>query len=676
MIKKICICIGAYNAGQAFSDIASQASKKLADMGITYPLNRLQVIVWPYTSHNLLVSLATEQGLPSLRYHLELLRSDMEQGHPETHTLILSSPYFIYCPQNLEILLHELIDVFPKTAIAAVLLPERQDLDIEALGRNNYFFYGAPTFGTYWANAAQGYIPDYLTIIGLIHKILGAEALLVPEDTSLSAENIVNILAVLTGITAGQADDLLQSGYDAARYNRLLIPRELVQFAAVCNFASVQPLSPGFISTWAEQWRHFMPGGGFPGSLLSLWPLAERKALAEGVAGSNTRAATLLGRESLFPPFTEQDWEPPSALSPEGAYEITRRLDTAFCKHLVRKYAHTPIDCQALDQKICYQALLEAVEPACPPPRVYGTFIPKLAVLTTTYNHEKYIGDCIESVISQAVDFPIVHIIADDASTDATQKIVKTYAKKYRHIIPIFEQTNTMGVGNLQRLFSAVRSPYVALCEGDDYFTDSGKLQKQVDFLEAHPECSLCFHPVLVAFEDDPTQKRFFPTPEALPHNKRPPYSLSDIIQGNFIQTNSVVYRWRFVYGLPQWFSFTMLPADWYWHLLHAEVGDIGFIDEVMAVYRRHSNALFYTAEKKSIAQRTRFAYQELATYDAINKHFLYRFDDVIQTLASGIFADCLTWAMEMNDYYVFNIIVESFPRYSQEFVRSVSRNA
>lgn len=125
---------------------------------------------------------------------------------------------------------------------------------------------------------------------------------------------------------------------------------------------------------------------------------------------------------------------------------------------------------------------------------------PLVAIRCITYNHEPYIRDALEGFVMQKTDFPFVAIVHDDASTDKTADIIREYAAKYPDIIkPIYETENQYSKpGNpLGKLMNAAvlatGAKYIALCEGDDYWTDPLKLQKQVDFLESHPECALIF---------------------------------------------------------------------------------------------------------------------------------------------------------------------------------------
>lgn len=123
---------------------------------------------------------------------------------------------------------------------------------------------------------------------------------------------------------------------------------------------------------------------------------------------------------------------------------------------------------------------------------------PLVTVRCTVFNHEPYLRKCLDGFVMQQTTFPFVVIVHDDASTDKSVVIIEEYAEKYPHIIkPIYEQENQYSKhdGSLWRIMNeATKGKYVALCEGDDYWTDPLKLQKQVDFLEKNKEYVMCFH--------------------------------------------------------------------------------------------------------------------------------------------------------------------------------------
>lgn len=221
--------------------------------------------------------------------------------------------------------------------------------------------------------------------------------------------------------------------------------------------------------------------------------------------------------------------------------------------------------------------------------------LPKLSIICLAYNHAKYIKDALEGFVMQKTNFPFEVLIHDDASTDGTTEIIQEYAQKYPDIIkPFFEKENCWKNGinfSKEKIWPQVKGEYVALCEGDDYWTDENKLQKQVDFLDAHPECSICFHPVKVIWDDEREKSSVYPDSRVL--KKIDGFNFNSLLKRNFIQTNSVVYRWRFHKDNYDLMPNGVLPADWFLHLLHAQIGQIGFLPDVMAVYRRNAGGIW-----------------------------------------------------------------------------------
>lgn len=143
--------------------------------------------------------------------------------------------------------------------------------------------------------------------------------------------------------------------------------------------------------------------------------------------------------------------------------------------------------------------------------------IPLVTIRCITYNHEDYIRECLEGFIMQQTDFPFEAVVHDDASTDGTAEIIREYAEKYPDIIkPVFETENQYSKhdGSLGRIMNQhMRGKYIAFCEGDDYWTDPHKLQKQVDFLESHPDCAMCYTKVKCydSLRGDVNQSPVFP---------------------------------------------------------------------------------------------------------------------------------------------------------------------
>ncbi len=215
---------------------------------------------------------------------------------------------------------------------------------------------------------------------------------------------------------------------------------------------------------------------------------------------------------------------------------------------------------------------------------------PKVSIITLTYNHENYIEDALRSFVNQIVSFDFEVIVSDDASQDETQKIIREYAKLYPNIIkPIFHKKNIGAVPNLHNALKQVKGEYLSLCDGDDYWTDTLKLQKQVTFMDKNPEYYLYFHDVNIIFQDAKVRNEIYPRLKS--DNE---VSLSGLIKNNFIPTNSVMYRSLDYKNIPD----DILPPDWYLHIFHAKNGKIGYLKETMATYRRHSNGIWWDSIK------------------------------------------------------------------------------
>jgi glycosyltransferase involved in cell wall biosynthesis len=212
-----------------------------------------------------------------------------------------------------------------------------------------------------------------------------------------------------------------------------------------------------------------------------------------------------------------------------------------------------------------------------------------VTVLLITYNHERFIAQAIESVLMQQTSFDYELVVIEDCSTDRTRDIVTDYQRKHPHRIrAVLAATNEHNTKAWTREALAARGRYIAFLDGDDYWTDPGKLQKQADFLDTHPECALCYHNVLM-FDDEGRE-----APRLRYTRPQPAVSTrDDLLAGNFIHACSVMSRARLVDPFPSWFDEFRLSGDWAILILNAQHGHIGYLDEVMATYRRHSGGVW-----------------------------------------------------------------------------------
>jgi glycosyltransferase involved in cell wall biosynthesis len=213
---------------------------------------------------------------------------------------------------------------------------------------------------------------------------------------------------------------------------------------------------------------------------------------------------------------------------------------------------------------------------------------PQVSVLTITHNQEDFVAETVTSVMTQETDFDYELVIGDDASTDGTRDLLVTLGAQYpRRIHLLFADTRLGPLHNFARTYRKCRGQYLATVDGDDYWTDAYKLQRQVDLLEARPEHAMCFHSAYIVRNDQTPSASVF-----RPHKIKPEYDVNDILEYNFIATCSPMYRKGLYESLPDWY-FSTPVYDWPLDVLYAMRGTIGYIDEPMAAYRQHTGGIY-----------------------------------------------------------------------------------
>ncbi|WP_417860776.1 glycosyltransferase [Winogradskyella sediminis] len=216
---------------------------------------------------------------------------------------------------------------------------------------------------------------------------------------------------------------------------------------------------------------------------------------------------------------------------------------------------------------------------------------PLVSISCITYNHVDFIEEALNGFLMQETDFNFEVLIHDDASTDGTEEIIRTYQKKFPSIIkPLYEETNQWVKGRKGSAvfnFPRAKGKYIALCEGDDYWADPLKLQKQVDFLENNQDVNICF-----------TRAHLLKNEEFRMHAVPEPFHVSSfefielIKHYNFIATCTVLFRKPKHFEFPTWFH--KLPfGDLGVYKLVSEGKKVQCIDEVMSVYRIHDNGIY-----------------------------------------------------------------------------------
>lgn len=249
-----------------------------------------------------------------------------------------------------------------------------------------------------------------------------------------------------------------------------------------------------------------------------------------------------------------------------------------------------------------------------------------VSISCTAFNHENYIREAIESFLMQKTDFKFEILIHDDASTDRTAEIIKAYEKQYPDIIkPIYQTENQYSQGIAIEKLNTERAKgrYIAICEGDDYWSDPSKLQKQVDFMEKHPECSLCVHGGFVVNASDKKVLQY-----NRPSKSNKYFTVEEIIEGGgglFI-TNSMFFRTEYSNFKPRFYEIASV-SDYPLAIHLALVGGVYYMDEYMSAYRV-GDLTSWTSKNLADFDKTLQHYRKISNMlDELNLYTEFQYD-------------------------------------------------
>lgn len=282
----------------------------------------------------------------------------------------------------------------------------------------------------------------------------------------------------------------------------------------------------------------------------------------------------------------------------------------------------------------------------------------KVSVLMITYNHKKFIAQAIDSVLMQEVDFEYEIVIGEDCSTDNTRNIVIDFQKKYPQKIRLLLPEKNLGMhNNLITTLKACKGKYVAVLEGDDYWSSPHKLQKQADFLDKYPECSICFHNATELYEDKSQKIHSFTSdyPQQI-------LDIEDLLAQNFAYTCTAMFR-RILfthYKFPDWYSQGLVPVgDYPLWIFNAEHGKIGYLFDVMGVYRIQNEGIWSSKNKVKQLQ------DEIIVNEYINKYLNLKYQDIIKNKISLFHSEIAKEYEKKGDHvqaikYLKKLLIES----------------
>lgn len=255
---------------------------------------------------------------------------------------------------------------------------------------------------------------------------------------------------------------------------------------------------------------------------------------------------------------------------------------------------------------------------------------PLVSVHLLTYNHAPFIRQAVESAIAQITNFPYEIIIGDDCSTDGTSAIVDEYAARYPDLIKVVRGEKNEGPQpNAIRILSNCRGKYMAALEGDDYWIDPYKLQKQADFMEANPDFAMCFTNSRVEFFDSDDE------PYHLNDNiEKDVFELADMIGEEdvwFMATATLFYTMKSIFPVEPWFH-KVKSGDITMIILSARQGKIKYLPDVTAVYRRHSAGASNTDYRDDAV----FLKNRIIMYNGLNQATGYKFNKIFKRNLGG----------------------------------------
>lgn len=293
-----------------------------------------------------------------------------------------------------------------------------------------------------------------------------------------------------------------------------------------------------------------------------------------------------------------------------------------------------------------------------------------VSVVCTTYNHELYIEEAIQSFLIQETDFPFEIIIHDDASVDNTCNIIKEYHALYPNIIrPIFQKKNQYSQGNFQPSVYAAsfsHGKYIALCEGDDYWIDTKKLAKQVASFARHSGCDICFHSAC-CFDNNKKVNYVINRYSATEHI----FLLKEFISigGGLCPTASLMFRRHVFDEMPQWVN--KAPAgDYYFQVFGAKRGGGIYMPDVMSVYRYAGvNSMTTLARKRNLTEMEKFIAIDMTLIDKLLVHIGEEHSFSLKRRKSAIYMEGSFSLLNRGDFNGFIKFIE----YSWNIQRYIS---
>ena len=270
---------------------------------------------------------------------------------------------------------------------------------------------------------------------------------------------------------------------------------------------------------------------------------------------------------------------------------------------------------------------------------------PLVSIVCLTYNEEEFVRDTFDNFLSQKTNFSFEVLVYDDASQDSTPEIIREYAVKYPDIfrVTLYEENNFkkgLGFYGLRVGFDEARGKYIAYCEGDDYWCDDHKLQKQVDFLELHPEYEICAHETIIRNDydliEDGTLFSHTNVNIFLDRTKRNHYTFEDTLTGNIFHISSMMFRNKPI-KWPEWIN-KVTALDMVLFMILAEKGCIYRLDEVMSVYRHNVKSI--TSTQPQFGNQIAFNNQSIELVVQMDEYWMHKYQTQISRVVARYYVN------------------------------------
>lgn len=278
---------------------------------------------------------------------------------------------------------------------------------------------------------------------------------------------------------------------------------------------------------------------------------------------------------------------------------------------------------------------------------------PIVSVCMITYNHEKYIAQAIDSVLMQKTNFDYEIVIGEDCSTDKTREIVLEYKAKHPDKIKLLLREKNVGIHqNFTETIFACTGKYIALLEGDDYWIDENKLQRQVNFLEVNRDYVLVYEPAKEINEITGTEK-------ITNKNDKDITGIEELLErGWFIRTGSIMFRNNLISEFPEWY-FKFNSTDYMLHILIAQYGKIKKLDFVSSVYRRHPGGITNEFDKRLINHH----YETITLLKILDKYFNFCYSKYINKHIRNLYSNILIISLSRKLHISFKEFKYLLPR-------------